>query len=241
VSQDYSEIIPALPVPEYVPRPQPTIIPTAAWNDTPLFCLKVNDEWVSHILGVLTALDQPDTWVGTEEEIYAARQQVNEIMLMLMTQCEDTVSVQYPRHATLWHDESSIVSGSSFTSLSLAPSPNNILGQFYNLITYQTSVANGDSFAQSFMLDAGDYTFYVLGGQNQYGGLLDWYLDDDPTPFSVGMDWYNAAVQVNVLKAENLTIPTAGRHTLTGVVNGHNGASGAYFVPLVKYWFEGLL
>lgn len=71
----------------YVPRPQPTEIPTAAWNDTPLYCLKVNDQWVSHLLGVLTALDQPDTWIGTAEEIDSARQQVNEIMLALMAAC----------------------------------------------------------------------------------------------------------------------------------------------------------
>lgn len=88
MSDDYSEIRQQLAVPKYAPRPQPTIIPTAAWNDAPLFCLQVNDEWVSHILGVLTALDQPDTWIGTEEEIFAARQQVNEIMLALMTTCE---------------------------------------------------------------------------------------------------------------------------------------------------------
>lgn len=87
MDQDYSETTPALPVPEYVPRPKPTSIPTAAWNDAPLFCLQINDQWVSHLLGVMTALDQPDTWLGTDDEIFAARQQVNEIMLALMNHC----------------------------------------------------------------------------------------------------------------------------------------------------------
>lgn len=95
MDQDYSETTPALPVPEYVPRPKPTSIPTAAWNDAPLFCLQINDQWVSHVLGVLTALDQPDTWLGTEDEIFAARQQVNEIMLALMAACP-------PRFYSLW-------------------------------------------------------------------------------------------------------------------------------------------
>lgn len=76
-----------LTAPRYAPRPKPTAIPTAAWNDQPLFCLQVNDEWVSHVLGVLTALDQQDTWIGTDDEIYAVRQQVNELMLALMTAC----------------------------------------------------------------------------------------------------------------------------------------------------------
>lgn len=92
VSDSQSEIIQQIAVPRYAPRPQPTIIPAAAWNEAPLFCLQVNGEWVSHILGVLEALDQPDTWLGTEEEIEAARQQVNEIMLALMTNCSPTGS-----------------------------------------------------------------------------------------------------------------------------------------------------
>lgn len=83
------ETIGTLRKPFFAPRPQPTPIPGAAWNAAPLYCLKVNDEWVSHILGVLTALDQPDTWTGTEPEIRDARQQVNEIMVALMAFCED--------------------------------------------------------------------------------------------------------------------------------------------------------
>jgi Collagen triple helix repeat (20 copies) len=86
---DQSEIIQKLSVPRYAPRLKPTPIPSAAWNDTPRFCLEVNDEWVSHILGVMSALDQPDTWVGDEDQIRAARQQVNEIMLAFMSACED--------------------------------------------------------------------------------------------------------------------------------------------------------
>ena len=86
---DQSETIQKLSVPRYAPRIQPTPIPTAAWNDAPLFCLEVNDEWVSHILGVMIALDQPDTWIGDEDEIRAARQQVNEIMAAFMEVCMD--------------------------------------------------------------------------------------------------------------------------------------------------------
>ena len=86
---DQSEIIQKLSVPRYAPRIQPTPIPTAAWNEEPLFCLEVNDQWVSHILGVMIALDQPDTWVGDEDQIRDARQQVNEIMAAFMEVCMD--------------------------------------------------------------------------------------------------------------------------------------------------------
>lgn len=71
----------------YAPRTEPKPIPTTAWNDAPLSCLEVNDKWVSHILGALNVLDQPDAWIGDDDEVFAARQQVNEIMLSLMPQC----------------------------------------------------------------------------------------------------------------------------------------------------------
>lgn len=93
---DQSEIIQKLSVPRYAPRLKPTPIPTAAWNDAPLFCLEVNDEWVSHIIGVMTALDQPDTWLGTEDEIRDARQQVNEIILAFMEACVNNCDCDIP-------------------------------------------------------------------------------------------------------------------------------------------------
>lgn len=88
MTENQSEIIEQLSVPRYAPRLKPTTIPTARWNEEPLLCLQVNDEWVSHLLGVIVALDQGDTWLGTAEQIYDARQQVNEIMLAFMEQCD---------------------------------------------------------------------------------------------------------------------------------------------------------
>jgi len=111
------DVVSHLSVPRYAPRTQPLAIPEAAWNDEPLFCLKVNDEWLSHVLGVLIALDQQDTWIGTDEEIWLARQQVNEIMASLMEGCgmdcclpplsrindDGTMSVSYDG-GTTWQD-----------------------------------------------------------------------------------------------------------------------------------------
>lgn len=83
-----ADIVDGLYYEPYVPRPHPTPIPDAAWNDEPTYCLQVNGEWVSHLLGVIIALDQPDTWIGDKAEIDAAREQVNEIMTALMEHCE---------------------------------------------------------------------------------------------------------------------------------------------------------
>lgn len=84
-----SDIDATLFEPQYNPRPKPTAIPGAVWNDEPTYCLTVNDEWVSHLLGAMETLDQDDTWLGTDEERAAARDQANEIMAALMEQCEN--------------------------------------------------------------------------------------------------------------------------------------------------------
>jgi len=78
----------SLSVPRYSPRPEPLAIPEPRWNDEPLRCLQVNDEWAAHILGVLLAMDEQDTWLGTEDQVNDAREQVNEIMLALMEDCD---------------------------------------------------------------------------------------------------------------------------------------------------------
>lgn len=67
-------------VKRYAPRINPTPIPAQNWDDDTVLCIRANEFWMSHILGALEVLDQPDTWVGTDEEIQAARDNVNEIL-----------------------------------------------------------------------------------------------------------------------------------------------------------------
>lgn len=78
------ELIARLTFPYYNPRKYPLVIPAARWDDGPCWCLYVNDEWASHVLGILDLLDQPDTWQGDEAEIFAARRQVNEMITCFM-------------------------------------------------------------------------------------------------------------------------------------------------------------
>jgi hypothetical protein len=75
-------------LPFYVVRPEPSLIPTPNIFEEPTRCLKINEHWASHFLGVLDALDQPDTWIGTEEEIEAARNQVREAIAMFSKDCD---------------------------------------------------------------------------------------------------------------------------------------------------------
>lgn len=234
MTNNHLEIIQQLAVPEYAPRPKPTPIPEAAWNDAPLFCLRVNGDWLSHIMGVLTALDQPDTWLGTDEEIEAARQQVNEIMLAFMDVCEE--ETVYPTHATMFHDESSVLTGGDLVRFSPASSPYLIPDHYYNFAAYQNTANEGDSFTQPFVLAAGDYSFGVLGLHNNVNGMVDWYVDD--TLIVTAQDWYATGPEANIVKVNTVTISPSGLHTIKGVLSDTNEFSIAFGLPLTKYWFE---
>lgn len=226
MSEDYTDIKQLLAVPLYAPRPKPTPIPAAAWNDAPLFCLGVNDEWVSHILGVLTALDQPDTWLGTEEEIFAARQQVNQIMAALMERC---VPVQYPQQVTMWHDEATVIFGGSLATYHDAT-------QHYGVIAYMNAPTVGDRFRQQIFLEAGTYEFGVLGWKQTSYGKISWQFDDQY--IAENQDWYAAASVVNHYYKNDVTVIASGLHTLRGTIVGKNAASSNYYIGLTKYWFR---
>lgn len=70
--------------PYYTPRPNPMAIPAVRWDEAPCWVLCINEEWASHVLALLDELDQHDTWLGTDEEIDAARIQVNEFIACFM-------------------------------------------------------------------------------------------------------------------------------------------------------------
>lgn len=76
----------------FAPRPEPLGIPDTAWNDTPLLCLQVNDQWVSHVLGVMEALAQRETWLGTDSEVDNALNNVDQIIAALMEACDTPVT-----------------------------------------------------------------------------------------------------------------------------------------------------
>lgn len=102
--------------PRYAPRLRPTPIPASAVFDEPTVCVAINAGWVSHMLGVLETMDQPDTWIGTPEEIDQARQMVNALMLALREgNCEDMAFdirqkpgspciIQKTRDGVIWED-----------------------------------------------------------------------------------------------------------------------------------------
>lgn len=68
--------------PNYSPRPRDADfqIPIPDILEEPLMCFRVNEAWVGHIIGALSALDQPDAWSGGVEEIDGARQQVRKLI-----------------------------------------------------------------------------------------------------------------------------------------------------------------
>jgi len=220
---------------------EPLIPPTVGIDDAPLHTICINAEWWSHVSGQIARLLSRDNWQGTEAEIDSAIQSIYEILDVGLpsSECVGSMTIQYPKSATFWHEQATILTGSALVVSSLASAPYNVPNSFYNIISYQGSAANGDSFEQPFLIDAGDYEFKVLGALNSSHGKLDWYLDDEVTPFVSGQDWYSGALVANTIKSGSVTITEGGLHVLKGVVNGRNGSNTlAYAIPLTKYWLR---
>lgn len=69
--------------PYFAPRPA-GMIPSAGILDNPTYVLAINAEWLPHLLGALSVLDQSDAWQGTESEIEQARSEVNALITAIV-------------------------------------------------------------------------------------------------------------------------------------------------------------
>lgn len=136
--------------------------------------------------------------------------------------------INLPRRVTLFHEDSIVLSGTALARVINT-------AQLYNHYAHQNPAANGDSFTQSFLLLAGQYTFRVLGMTSTDFGILDWYLDD--TLMISQQDFYSVAGANNVVFNATVTVPTSGPHTLRAVVNGKNTSSSNFFIRLTKFAF----
>lgn len=72
--------------PRYAPRPARDV-PGVEIDQSPYYCLKINEQWIPHLLGVFSALDQLDAWTGTESEIEDARNEILKLMSSFEEYC----------------------------------------------------------------------------------------------------------------------------------------------------------
>lgn len=75
---------------EFVVRKNAASIPESGVFDAPVSCIEINMHWAAYIIAVMDTLDQSDVWIGTPEQIDAARMAIREIMIALSTPCEET-------------------------------------------------------------------------------------------------------------------------------------------------------
>lgn len=74
---------------EFITRAHEHPAPTPGIFDPPYACVPINIFWVSHILGALEVLTQPDSWSGDNDEKYRAEQEIEKIINRLSQPCED--------------------------------------------------------------------------------------------------------------------------------------------------------
>lgn len=65
------------------PRRTPQKPPTVGIFDSPCGCTKINNQWLSHIIGVLGVLTEEDAWKGAPNERYYAQQEIEKLLNQL--------------------------------------------------------------------------------------------------------------------------------------------------------------
>ena len=136
-------------------------------------------------------------------------------------------AIDFPRRATLWHDQALFTSGTRLITQDAL--------QNYLVRVNTSSPANGDSWTHAFFLEHGTYTLSVLGLTAPDAPKLDWAIDG--VTVASGQDWYHASTAVyNVIQTASVTVTGDGYHVLRGTVNGKNASSSGYSHSLTKYW-----
>lgn len=137
----------------------------------------------------------------------------------------------FPKRATLWHEDSTVTSGNGITVAVTAD-------QYYNFRAYQDAAADGDTFTQSVTLAAGTYTMTILGSKGNTRGIIDWTLGG--VSIETGQDWYDAAAATynDVETVTSISVTNPGTYVLQGTVNGKNASSTDHYVVLTKISFK---
>lgn len=142
------------------------------------------------------------------------------------------LSTQYPRAATLWHDESTVVAGNAIT-YAIDTS------QEWVTVFYQDPAAVDDQFTQTVRLNSGLYQVKFLGQKHSGGGQFS--IDIDGQSVGDGYDTYSAALQRNVdLLAESggyFEALASKVYTVTVTVYGQHASSSDYALYLTAMEF----
>lgn len=155
--------------------------------------------------------------------------QIDETQLKVTAYIESVIS-DFPVSHLHFHQHSTVLAGNALI-------PNIATDQIHNVFWLANGAANGDSFSFRFSIAGGTYDILITGTSLVNAGKIDWYLDD--VIIATAQDWYTSPAVRNVNKTiADVVIATNGIHTLKGVVNGKNAASGGYYLPLTNIFIS---
>lgn len=140
----------------------------------------------------------------------------------------------YPRRGRCFVVEFNILTGNA-----LADNPTAL--QNFGGGWLQNPAADADSLTFSLAIEAGTYTFTILGVTYSSAGKLDVYAKHESeasyTLLESGIDWYSAGTTYNQYKTFSETLAKSGNYIFKFVINGKNASSGGYgFIGTVIYF-----
>ncbi|MEH2371948.1 hypothetical protein [Nostoc sp.] len=132
----------------------------------------------------------------------------------------------FPNSFSHWHDESVILTGNGLMT--------DIYSNYaYSTLAYQNPPAINDSFQFNKLLDAGNYTFYLLGAQGSNRGTIR--LNVNGTEVVGDLDFYGNNF-TGITLHTTINIATPGIQTFKITTIGKNASSSGFYIILTKLW-----
>ncbi len=132
------------------------------------------------------------------------------------------------------HRLATILNGSALINIQITVPSDKIVSSYpLDGFRYQSPSALSDEFEHSCYIPGGTYDFRVLGDMGESSGIVEWFING----VSIGtQDWYDVALNSNVLNTIDGIAIDAGWTTVRGELIGKHIDSTGYDLRLIKYY-----
>jgi hypothetical protein len=191
-----------------------------------LMTVQFSEAWLPAIVGALNGLYYSGFWVSPPAD---SKDQIDKLIEMLSEDMPPVPQV-FPVRAFMHHIDDTVLAGNAI-AITVDT------GNAYNLVAQQTASAINDSFAATFLLDAGTYTVLFLHDKTASSGKMTITFDG----VSIGViDLYNASTLRNLKSSiSGVVVAAAGGHEIVVTIASKNASSAGYNCPLQAYWVVG--
>lgn len=198
--------------------------PTVGPFDEPRQCVRINHEWITHLIGLANYGDLGGYWSSDEED---GQDGMRAILDVLAKGNCDGGSMEYPRQMQRFANEFVVYSGDALDVAVNAAYP-------FVIRAYQPNAAIGDRAGMEIYLEAGPADVFVFHQRASNMGKYQFYMNG--VDFETEQDLYASATDYKAIIQLDAIVTLYGRNLLEWECVGKNASSSGYFWTFSAIW-----